>query len=56
MSFLSMDLIFLAGVFFRRAPRAERPSFRLAYFFGAGGLLPRPRPEGLPVLLGPFLR
>lgn len=26
------------------------------YFFGAGGLLPRPGPEGLPVLLGPFLR
>ena len=26
------------------------------YFLGAGGLLPRPGPEGLPVLLGPFLR
>lgn len=25
-----------------------------AYFFGAGGLLPRPPPEGLPVLLGQF--
>ena len=26
------------------------------YFLGAGGLLPRPGPEGLPVLLGAFLR
>ena len=25
------------------------------YFLDAGGLLPRPGPEGLPVLLGPFL-
>lgn len=24
------------------------------YFLGAGGLLPRPPPEGLPVLLGQF--
>lgn len=26
------------------------------YFLGAGGLLPRPLPEGRPVLLGQFLR
>ena len=29
---------------------------RVAYFLGAGGLLPRPGPDGLPVLLGAFLR
>jgi hypothetical protein len=34
----------------------KTPAWFSDYFLGAGGLLPRPGPEGLPVLLGAFLR
>lgn len=54
-SFLNMGLDFLGMALGTGTPGGV-PVVRLAYFLGAGGLLPRPGPEGLPVLLGAFLR
>lgn len=55
MSFLNMGRIFLAMALGTGAPDGV-PVVRVAYFLGAGGLLPRPPPDLLPVVLGPFLR
>jgi hypothetical protein len=36
------------------SPKGPTATFILAYYLRPGGLLPRPGPDGLPVLLGPF--